>query len=81
MTGARAASTSEDNKVSGGGAPGDGGRPKMSQSGPEIRLETTRDGRDASNPRRRGAAGARSPTTAREKCAGSDHTGGWGSGD
>ena len=44
MTGARAASASQDKEVSGRGAPGGGGSPRTGPSGPEVRLETTGDG-------------------------------------
>ena len=42
MTGARAASASQDKEVSGRGAPGGGGSPRTGPSRPAIRLEKTR---------------------------------------
>ena len=42
-----AASASQDKEVSGRGAPGGGGSHWTGPSGPEIRLETTRDGGNA----------------------------------
>ena len=51
--GVRAASASQDKEVSGRGAPGSGWSPRTGPSGPEIKLETTRDG----------ANGAETPAT------------------